>query len=286
MRMDAISYQTPLNTVSESSDVRQTRDPVTKVVTTTRTPAFSPTGCEDVPFDLDVTTTPDTTQAGAPTGMSVALEYPEYANDPIWQAQLKDADVTLPEGVTLGPAGGDGLEQCTDAQFGRGSNDPVTCPPGSQIGDVTVESPALPTAINGKAFFGPVSGPGRPTESNPWKLFLLLEGHGLRIKLPPGEVTVAPNGQIRTVFRNNPEVPFTRFVLHTRGGPNRHLDQPTRLRRALRPVDRSPVTTARRSPTPTASTSPAARSRSPSSRRSRTPRRCRSRPARTRSRTC
>ena len=146
MRMDAISYKTPLNTVSESSDVRQTRDPVTKVVTTTRTPAFSPTGCEDVPFDLDVTTTPDTTQAGAPTGMSVELKYPEYANDPIWQAQLKDADVTLPEGVTLGPAGGVGLEQCTDAQFGRGSNDPVTCPPGSQIGDVTVESPALPTA--------------------------------------------------------------------------------------------------------------------------------------------
>ena len=158
--------------------------------------------------------------------MSVALEYPEYSNDPIWQAQLKDADVTLPEGVVLGPAGGIGLEQCSNEQFGRGNNDPVTCPPGSQIGDITVESPALPTAIQGKAFFGPVTTPGRPTASNPWKLFLLLEGHGLRIKLPPGDVTVGENGQVRTVFRNNPEVPFTRFVLRTRGGSTAILTNP------------------------------------------------------------
>jgi hypothetical protein len=225
MRMDAISYQTPQNTVHAQSDLRQQRISPTQV-DSTQTEGFSPTGCDQVPFDLDVTTTPDTTQAGAPTGMTVELKYPDYANAPIWQSQLKDADVTLPEGVVLGPAGGTGLEQCTEAQFGQGSNDPVKCPPGSQIGTIEVTSPALPTAITGRAFFGPVAGPGQPTASNPWKLFLLLEGHGLRIKLPPGEVTVADNGQIRTVFKNNPEVPFTTFKLKTRGGPTAILTNP------------------------------------------------------------
>jgi hypothetical protein len=58
---------------------------------------------------------------------------------------------------------------------------------------------------------------------DPWKLFLLLEGHGLRIKLV-GDVTLCsgpgnptPNctadGQVQTVFENQPEVPFGHFRL-------------------------------------------------------------------------
>ena len=71
----------------------------------------------------------------------------------------------------------------------------------------------LPAAASGgKAFFGPTGAPGRPTDANPWKLFLLLEGQGLRIKLV-GDVTLSPSGQVRTVFLNNPEVPFGHFRL-------------------------------------------------------------------------
>ncbi len=245
MRMDAVSYFRPLEKASEVSNKTQTREPADingdgivqdqqreSHVVDHRTTTFTPTGCENVPFDLDVTTTPDTQQAGAPTGMAVKLDYGEYADDPIWQAQLKDADVTLPQGVSLSPAGGVGLEQCTFDQFGMSadgktiSDAPVKCPPGSHIGDITVEAPVLPTPIHGKAFFGPTGAPGRPTEANPWKLFLLLEGHGLRLKLPPGDVSVTESGQIRTVFRNNPEVPFTTFTLRTRGGDNAVLMNP------------------------------------------------------------
>ena len=140
--------------------------------------------------------------------------------------------MTLPEGLSLSPGGGVGLEGCSAAQFGvdlatnRQNNDPVQCPTGSDIGDITVKSPVLPTALDGKVFFGPTTAAGRPTPEQPWKLFLLIEGHGLRIKLV-GDVSVDPNGKIRNVFRNQPEVPFSTFELRLRGGDNAVLMNPT-----------------------------------------------------------
>ena len=170
-----------------------------------RRPArFTPTGCEAVPFDPTVSVTPtETDQAGAASGHRVTLEYPEYTDDPIWQANLKDADIALPEGMVLNPAGGYGLDNCSFEQFGV---DPATgkqlnraphlCPEGSQIGTLTVTSPVLDFPLQGKAFFGPASGPGRPTPASPWKLFLLVEGAGLRVKLA-GDLTVSEAGQLR-----------------------------------------------------------------------------------------
>lgn len=207
--IEARSWQAPENIISKTSA------------------PFTPNGCENVPFEPTVNVTPDTTQAGAPSGYSVEIQYPDYADDPIWQSQLKDAEVTLPDGVSLAPAGGAGLEACSLEEFGFGNDRPVRCPNGSQIGDITVETPALANSLQGKAFFGPTTAPGRPTPDKPWKLFLLIEGSGLRVKLPPGDVTVSDTGQITTTFRNQPEVPFTRFVLHTRGGPNAVLANPS-----------------------------------------------------------
>jgi hypothetical protein len=208
--------------------------------------SFTPTGCGAVPFGAFITLDPDTRHAGSPSGQTVTIQYPRTASCPvlpaepdctyeradIWQSQLRHADVTLPEGVSLSPGGGVGLEGCSAAQFGvdlatnRQDNEPVQCPKGSEIGDITVKSPVLPSALDGKVFFGPTTAPGRPTTDTPWKLFLLIEGHGLRIKLV-GDVSVDPNGKISTVFRNQPEVPFSTFELRLRGGDNAVLMNPT-----------------------------------------------------------
>jgi hypothetical protein len=160
----------------------------------------------------------------------VTIDYGDYANAPIWPSQLRDADVTLPEGVSLAAAGGVGLESCSAEQFGLGNNDPVRCPPGSEVGDVAVTTPVLPGTlanppVKGKAFFGPTSGAGRPTPEKPWKLYLLLEGFGLRIKLS-GDVSVSEDGRVRTVFADQPEVPFTTFQLKLKGGDNAPLKNP------------------------------------------------------------
>ena len=114
---------------------------------------------------------------GASDRQTVTIEYPPYDENPVWQAALKDADVTLPTGMGLAPGGGEGLQVCTFAQFGvnpatgkQETDDPARCPEGSHVGDVEVVSPALPTTTNangdpvsiaGKAFFGP-TGSARP----------------------------------------------------------------------------------------------------------------------------
>ena len=141
-----------------------------------------------MPFDLEVNVAPDDPSPGASDKQTISLDYPDYPDDPIWQSQLKDIDTNLPPGMGLAPGGGVGLRECSYEQFGVSStglhkqlnNDPTGAPTGSNVGDIEVETPVLPAAIGGKAFFGPTGAPGRPTEGNPWKLFLLLEGQGVR----------------------------------------------------------------------------------------------------------
>jgi hypothetical protein len=209
-------------------------------------PSFTPTGCDLVPFGAFMKLASETARASSPSGQTVTIQYPRgancpplpaapdctYENEEIWQSHLRHADVTLPDGLSLSPGGGVGLEGCTAAQFGvdlatnRQNNEPVACPQGSHIGDITVKSPVLPAPLEGKVFFGPTTAPGRPTPDSPWKLFLLIEGHGLRIKLV-GDVSVDPDGKVRNVFRNQPEVPFSSFELRLRGGDHAVLMNPT-----------------------------------------------------------
>ena len=205
----------------------------------TASDSFTPTGCDAVPFAANASVTPtepdvpDPKQAGLAGSYQVSLAYPNYTDAPIWQSNLKDADITLPEGMSLSPGGGVGLEACTFDQFGvdpttgkQLNNAPAECPEGSQIGTLNVTSPVLDFPLGGKVFFGPVSGPGRPTASSPWKLFLLIEGAGLRIKLV-GDTTVSESGQVRNVFTTQPEVPFTRLDVNLRGGDSAILSNPT-----------------------------------------------------------
>ena len=131
----------------------------------------------------------------------------------------------LPDGMSLAAGGGVGLESCPEEVIGMGNNDPVNCPEGSRIGKVKVDSPALAQAIFGKAYLSvPPGHSGAPTEANPWKLFIVLEGQGVRIKIEgtvaliDNPATADPNDRlIKNVFKNNPETPFTRFQLTTKG---------------------------------------------------------------------
>jgi hypothetical protein len=218
--------------------------------------SFTTTGCDAVPFppELSIKPTnpgdPASTGAGNAAAQTVAIDYCEaappglckanpdgsfdYADATIWPSALKDADVRLPEGMTLSPGGGTGLESCSFDQFGVNSagkqinTDAPSCPAGSRIGGLTVETPVLPAPLEGDVFFGPVGAPGPPSIAggNPWKLFLYIHGFGLRIKLV-GNVEVDPNtGQIHNVFVDQPETPFRRLELHLNGPPRAILANP------------------------------------------------------------
>ena len=96
------------------------------------------TGCERVPFDPSLTVAPDAIEADTPSGYELDLNVPQ-PEDPegLASADLKQAAVTLPEGVGISLSAADGLQACAKAQVGLGSQAAVACPNASKIGTVS-----------------------------------------------------------------------------------------------------------------------------------------------------
>ena len=188
-------------------------------VTASRTASFTPTGCGAVPFAPGAAIATETAQRGVPSGYSVTLTVPGD-EEPVRQAHVRRAEVVLPAGTTLSPGVADGLDACTDAQFGLGGDGPSQCPASARIGSVTFATPLLPAPLTGTVSFAAAT-PGRPLG-----LFVAVDQAGVRLKLA-GAVQLDPaTGQITTVFDDLPQVPFTSFTLTFQGGPRAVLANP------------------------------------------------------------
>ncbi|HEY5045170.1 MAG TPA: hypothetical protein VII53_04870 [Solirubrobacteraceae bacterium] len=220
--------QTPLTKLS----VDTVEEP--EVFTTATAASAIPTECADVPFAPSISVTPDTLQAGAPTGLRFDLSVPQ-SNDPFGRgtSELKQAVVTLPAGMTVSPsAASRGLQGCTGAQFGAGSDVLAQCPAASQVGTDEVQSPLLPQTstggegeLTGKIYLGqPLS--TNPTSGQMFRVFQELQGFGLDIKLEGSVIANPETGQLAATFANLPELPFQDFRLHFNGGPNAVLVNP------------------------------------------------------------
>jgi hypothetical protein len=187
-----------------------------------------PTDCQTVPFAPRLSVTPDSTQAGAPTGVGADLSIPQN-NDPYGQgsSELKDTIVTLPPGLVISPsAAANGLEGCSDAQFAAGSDEPATCPAASQIGTVEVVTPLLSGPLMGKLYLGvPLN--NDPTSGEMFRIFIEFKGFGQDIKLVSGVVADPVTGQLTGRFLNLPELPFNDVRLHFNGGQNAVLVNPS-----------------------------------------------------------
>jgi hypothetical protein len=184
--------------------------------------------CAHVPFAPSISLAPDNSRSSAPAGLNVDLTLPQNnESEGRGTAELKQAVVTLPQGLTISPsAASDGLEACTDEQFAAKSDSPATCPPGSVVGEDEVESPlVLSGAMEGKVYLGqPLS--TDPTSGRMFRIFQELQGFGLDIKLE-GSVTANPQtGQLTATFANLPELPFQDYRMKLKGGPNALLANP------------------------------------------------------------
>ena len=104
-------------------------------------------GCGLLQFNPEVEFGPSsrleagTTQADEPSGATFALKVPQTNEAGVNATpELKDATVTLPEGMTVDPSAADSLQACSNSQFGLGSTaepaEPAVCPLASQIGTV------------------------------------------------------------------------------------------------------------------------------------------------------
>jgi hypothetical protein len=183
------------------------------------------TGCEKVPFNPSIAVGPDTTQADAPVGDTVRLDVPQ-SSDPngLVSSNLRKAVVTFPAGVSISPSAANGLEACTDAEFGAGSDAPASCPAGSLIGTTSVKSPLLDNALTGYVYVG--SPPAPPASPNPFRVFQEIKGYGLDIKLQGSVAADLNTGQLTATFDNLPQLPFSSFTLKLNGGSAAALANP------------------------------------------------------------
>jgi hypothetical protein len=190
------------------------------------TPPVGVEGCDKVPFAPTATLVPETSQYDAPDGATAVVRVPQHErSDEINTADINDAHVTLPEGVTLNPAAASVLETCSPAQIAIGGSSPVTCPAGSKIGTVSIETDLPPGSLGGNVYLGAPE--GTPITEPPYTIYIDAESvYGVSVRL---QGSVDPNpatGRLEVSFLGNPQLPFSSLSLTSNGGPHAPLANP------------------------------------------------------------
>jgi len=187
------------------------------------------TGCASLSFEPSLTLTPDTKAAGAPAGLGVDLNLPQSENpDGLATADLKKAVVTLPSGVAINPSAGDGLDACSDAQFGLHSSEEDHCPNASNIGTMKVTTPLLTKPLEGSIYLAAPheQGAAAAASGQMFRIFLEAHGSGTEVKLAGSVVPDPQTGQLVATFDNNPQLPFSNVHLQFTGGSRAALVLP------------------------------------------------------------
>ncbi len=184
-------------------------------------------GCAALPFAPTLAATPGSARASEPAGFEVDLRLPQAtAADAPATSALRDAVVTLPPGVAISPPSADGLAACTDAQFGLHELGAESCPEASKIGTAEVVTPLLEAPLPGSLYLGSQLSDD-PQSGRMYRLFLVVAGAGVRIKLE-GSVKADPvTGQLTATFDENPQLPFEELRVVLNSGPRSPLQTPT-----------------------------------------------------------
>jgi hypothetical protein len=210
-------------------------------------PGTSPKDCAGIPFNPSIDVDPGTKQVDSPAGATTEVKLPvEPLATDRETSTMRTARVTLPAGMGLNPSAANGLAACTDAQFGKGTRNPVACPPASKVGTVTVETPPLPEGpLTGNVYVGEQKSRD-PESGEEYRIFVAAESvrYGISVRLVGNVVANAKTGQLTAVFDEPakagvlrggnsdnlpsglPQVPFTTFRIGIDGGPKGALSSP------------------------------------------------------------
>ncbi len=199
-------------------------------------PGTEPRECGSIPYDPTVGVDPGTAEANSPAAADVEIKVPHLLEeDGQDSSHTRDATVTLPVGMGLNPSAANGLQVCTDEQFGKGTTNPVACPAQSIIGRARIESPPLEDqlepqpeeALEGNVYVGQQLSRD-PTSGDEYRIFVEAESdrYGISVRLV-GHVRADPlTGQLATTISEAPQVPFTSFDLSFVGGARAVLSSP------------------------------------------------------------
>ena len=203
-------------------------------------PGRSPKNCDDIPFEPSIAAEPHTAETDSPSGAAVTATLPEIKGALNQStSQVRSARVTLPLGMGINPSAANGLEACTDAQFGKGTrNLSSACPAASRVGTVEVDTPPLPDgSLSGPVFVGQQLSRD-PTSGDTYRVFVepKSDRFGIVARLL-GKVRADPQtGQLTTTFDDGalgsiplpglPQVPFKTFRVDFNDGPRAPLTSP------------------------------------------------------------
>lgn len=182
-------------------------------------------GCENLPFEPTMVPVPGTHRAHSPTGLDVNIDLPSNDGSPdgFSASAVMKTVIDFPEGMTVSPSAVGGLEGCSEAQVGLDNNNPPSCPSGSKIGNVTIETQLLKDRLDGEVVLAKQN--ENPFGST-YAIYLLVNGPGFYLKLP-GELNVdKQTGQLKAIFDDLPQLPFENVHLDFRGGPTAPLVTP------------------------------------------------------------
>jgi hypothetical protein len=194
-------------------------------------------GCNALQFEPTIEARATTNQGETPSGLEFDLHQPlhEESFEELASAALKDATVTLPEGMALNPAAANGREACSAAQLGvttapgvtpiRYVEDPAHCPASSKLGLAEAKTPLVNHPLKGAVYLA------KPFD-NPFGtllgIYLVIEDEetGVIAKLA-GKVTADPvTGQLTTAFEESPQLPLEDVKLDLFNGVRAPLTTP------------------------------------------------------------
>jgi hypothetical protein len=230
------------------------------------------TGCDSLSFDPSIEVQPNTTLADEPVELGVNLKVPQEEKPGVLAtSHLRDAVVTLPEGLSISPGIVDGIQACNASgpegiNFSGPESEQASpngelqlaaghCPDASIVGEAEAITPLLSEPIKGHVYLarpgcgGAGQAPCTDTDAldgNLYQLYLELGGEGaladagVNIKVP-GFVEANPaTGQLTTKFLENPQAPFSELKIHLNGGPRAPLDNPAACGDATTTADFTP----------------------------------------------
>lgn len=195
-----------------------------------------PKDCDTIPYDPELEVDPGTAEVNSPAAAEVNVDVPHLkkagGQD---SSHTRRTTVTLPQGMGLNPSGASGLKACSDEEFGKGTRNPVSCPPESIVGQVRIESPPLVDQLNpqpeevlaGNVYAGKQLSRD-PASGDEYRIFIQAKSdrYGIDVRLI-GNVRADPRtGQLSTTISETPQVPFTAFDLSFEGGAQAVLSSP------------------------------------------------------------
>ena len=202
------------------------------------------TGCNALQFTPELLTKPTTQAADTPSGMDVGLTVPQSETPGVPATPtLRTASVTFPQGVTLDPSAGGGLEACSEAQIGwLGADGPhgealpnrgltnfnaaePACPEGSKVGSLELTTPLIAGTLHGEMYLA-------AQNENPYGseigLYVVVQDPvtGVLVKIAGRTLSDPATGQITGIFEENPNLPFSELRLSFFGGPRAEFATP------------------------------------------------------------